>query len=61
MFRWSLAARVKEIPANCGLNWLVRHPSVSVEELELENDAVLLDLDTPEDFQRLIQRRIGPC
>ncbi len=61
LFRWPLAGRVAQIPADCGLNWLVRHESVSVDEIEVATDSVLLDLDTPEDFRKLEQRRIGPC
>lgn len=61
LFRWPLADRVSQIPADCGLNWLVRHESVSVDEVEVGTDSVLLDLDTPEDFQKLEQRRIEPC
>jgi molybdenum cofactor cytidylyltransferase len=61
VFRWPLAERVSQIPADCGLNWLVRHESVSVDEVEVATDSVLLDLDTPEDFQKLEERRIEPC
>ena len=61
LFRWPLADRVPQIPTDCGLNWLVRHESVSVDEIEVATDSVLVDLDTPEDFRKLEQRRIGPC
>lgn len=61
IFGWPLADRVSQIPTDCGLNWLVRHESVSVDEIEVATDSVLLDLDTPEDFRKLEQRRIGPC
>lgn len=58
LFRWPMAARVSEIPSDRGLNWLVSHESVSVAEVSVATDSVLLDLDTPEDFQKLEQRRI---
>ena len=61
LFRWPLAHRLSQIPTDCGLNWLVRHESVSVDEIEFTTDSVLLDLDTPDDFRKLSQRRIGPC
>ena len=59
LFRWSLTDRVSRIPEDRGLNWLVRHESVSVAEIGVASDSVLLDLDTPEDFRKLEQRRIG--
>jgi molybdenum cofactor cytidylyltransferase len=59
LFRWPLADRVARIPADRGLNWLVRHESVSVAEIDVATDSVLLDLDTPDDFRKLEQRRIG--
>ena len=61
LFRWPLADRVPQIPTDCGLNWLVRHESVSVDEIEVATDSVLVDLDTPEDFRKLEGRRIEPC
>jgi len=59
LFRWPLANQVSRIPADQGLNWLVRHDTVSVCEIAVPSDSVLLDLDTPEDVRRLEQRRIG--
>jgi molybdenum cofactor cytidylyltransferase len=59
LFRWTLADRVSQIPVGRGLNWLVRHGSVSVAELDVASASVVLDLDTPEDFHKLEQKRIG--
>ncbi len=58
LFLWPLADRVSQIPADRGLNWLVRHELISVEEVSVASDSVLLDLDTPDDFRKLEQRRI---
>ena len=56
IFAWTLAEQVPEIPADSGLNWLVRSPGVRVEELPLEDPAILTDLDTPADYEALKNR-----
>ena len=53
LFRWSLAREVAGIPADRGLNWLLRELADEVTELPVETDAALTDLDTPEDYARL--------
>ena len=53
LFRWSLAREVARIPADRGLNWLLREHAEEVTELPVETDAALTDLDTPEDYARL--------
>ncbi len=52
---WSLAQQVSQIPADKGLNWLIRSQPDLVKEWPTSNPAVLLDLDTPEDLERLRQ------
>ncbi len=52
-FRWTLANRLSEIPDGQGLNWLRTLNGVTVCEHPIGSDSILLDLDTPEDFQRL--------
>jgi molybdenum cofactor cytidylyltransferase len=56
VFRWSLIERLGEIPADQGLNWLRSVADVTVQEVEVANDGVLLDLDTPADFAKLQSR-----
>lgn len=56
IFRWSLAERVSQIPRDCGLNWLLAMEDVSVDRCTVESDSILLDVDTPEDFERLVKR-----
>jgi molybdenum cofactor cytidylyltransferase len=53
LFPWRLAARAVDIPADAGLNWLLRQPGVVVEELPVAEDSILRDLDTPADYERL--------
>lgn len=52
---WSLALRVRELPAGEGLNALKRLPDVEVVKHPVDDRSVLWDLDTPEDYQRLLQ------
>ena len=56
LFGWTLANQLDDIPADRGLNWLVEQLGDQVEELELGLDAVIADLDTPEDYRRLEER-----
>ena len=56
IFRWSLVSEVFQIPADQGLNRLVRDHSSQVFELEVPGSEILLDLDTPEDSEKLLGR-----
>jgi len=54
LFPWSLAAEVEWLGADEGINALVaRYP---VRTIEAEASAILEDLDTPADYQRLRQQ-----
>jgi molybdenum cofactor cytidylyltransferase len=53
LFAWKHALEVDQIPADMGFNWIVRRHSADVVEVPVENEGVLLDLDTPEDYERL--------
>jgi molybdenum cofactor cytidylyltransferase len=55
-FRWSLADEVAEIPRDKGLNELVRWHEAAVSEVEVDDTSVLLDLDTPADYEALRTR-----
>jgi molybdenum cofactor cytidylyltransferase len=52
-FRWSLAAEVLELPKDRGLNALVQRHAQQVVDLPIADPGVLLDLDTPADYERL--------
>ncbi|HUG92418.1 MAG TPA: NTP transferase domain-containing protein [Planctomycetaceae bacterium] len=56
IFRWSVAGEVAALPAGVGLNALVRDAQRTVVEVELGESAVLLDLDTPADYEALAAR-----
>ncbi|HVJ66596.1 MAG TPA: nucleotidyltransferase family protein [Caulifigura sp.] len=51
---WSLARRVRELPAGEGLNSLKQLPGVEVVRHPVDDPSILWDLDTPEDYQRLL-------
>ncbi len=53
MFQWSMTRELSRIPADRGLNWLLREYAADVAELPVESDAAITDLDTPEDYARL--------
>jgi molybdenum cofactor cytidylyltransferase len=56
LFRWKLAALVPTIPAGRGLNWLLENGCAPVAELPVEDESILLDLDTPEDLETARRR-----
>ena len=53
LFSWELAGRVPGIPEDRGLNWLVRSGGATIEEVSLDDPAILTDLDTPADYEAL--------
>ena len=54
IFGWPAAQQVASIPSNQGLNQLLRNTSNTVLEVSVDDPAVLFDLDTPEDYERMI-------
>ncbi|MEN6369287.1 MAG: nucleotidyltransferase family protein [Thermotogota bacterium] len=44
-----------EGPLDEGLRWVMHHPRVTVREVEVESPFVALDVDTPEEYQRLME------
>lgn len=51
--RWETVADVFQLPRDAGLNRLLRERADELLEAPVEAAAVLCDLDTPEDYQRL--------
>jgi molybdenum cofactor cytidylyltransferase len=61
-FRWRLAEEVRSIPEDRGLNHLVAAHAAEIETVAVETPAVLTDLDTPEDYERLLRTfAAGEC
>lgn len=55
LFRWSIASEVSKIPLDQGINWLLRDKD-RVLRFAVASDSVTCDLDTPEDYERLLAR-----
>lgn len=53
-FPWSIAAEVFQLPADEGINAIVRR--YGVNEVAVDDPGAVFDLDTPEDYERLCQR-----
>jgi molybdenum cofactor cytidylyltransferase len=50
LLRWSLAARIEQLPPDVGVNSLLRSSPNLVTEWATNRESVLADLDTPEDY-----------
>ncbi len=50
LMRWSLAARIEQLPRDVGVNALLRSSPSLVTEWPTDRESVLADLDTPEDY-----------
>ena len=50
LLRWSLAARIEQLPRDVGVNALLRSSPSLVTEWPTDCESVLADLDTPEDY-----------
>ena len=55
IFRWRLVQALSEMPADRGLNWLLERFADRVREWPCQSPEVTQDLDTPEDYARLIR------
>jgi molybdenum cofactor cytidylyltransferase len=51
--RWDSAAEVIQLPRHVGLNHLVRQHADEIVDVPVNTPAILYDLDTPEDYERL--------
>ncbi|AMV39544.1 NTP transferase domain-containing protein [Planctomyces sp. SH-PL62] len=50
---WRLALEIADLSPDEGVNALVAEYASEVDEIAFESDAILVDLDTPEDLRRL--------
>jgi CTP:molybdopterin cytidylyltransferase MocA len=53
VFAWRHALQIDQIPAGLGFNWILEHESGDIVEIEFASSGVLVDLDTPADYERL--------
>ena len=53
VFAWRHALEVDQIPPDKGFNWIVRQHAADVVHVPVENEGVVLDLDAPEDYERV--------
>jgi molybdenum cofactor cytidylyltransferase len=54
LFPFSLAAEVFKLPADRGLNSLLKVHATEIVQIDTDSPAVVVDLDTPEDYARLL-------
>uniref|UniRef100_A0A7C4LN32 Nucleotidyltransferase family protein n=1 Tax=Schlesneria paludicola TaxID=360056 RepID=A0A7C4LN32_9PLAN len=58
--RWDTVPELRSLPPDVGLNHLLRQRAGDVRELAVESPTVLCDLDTPEDYARLLRQFDAP-
>lgn len=56
LIRWKHVAGIRAHPADQGLNAYLRQHHPETRELAVSSDSVVADLDTPEDYERLLAR-----
>ncbi len=54
---WAVARQIRELPEGVGVNALVDDPGQTVIAVELDAGDALVDIDTPDDFERWTIRR----
>jgi molybdenum cofactor cytidylyltransferase len=55
---WSHVAGIRTFPAGLGLNTYLRQNAERTLEVPVENASILFDLDTPEDYARLLGDKV---
>lgn len=53
---WRHTAGIKALPPNLGLNSYLRRHAEAVREVSVASETILLDLDTPEDYEQIRAR-----
>ena len=56
LFSANFVSDVNQIPLDCGLNWVLKQHAASIIEIPVADPGILVDLDTPEDYQALLAR-----
>jgi len=57
LLAWQHAAGIRQAPGGTGLNTYIRRHAAETLEIETPDKAILCDLDTPADFERLQMRQ----
>jgi molybdenum cofactor cytidylyltransferase len=55
IFPFRLAAEVFHLPADAGLNRLIKSYAGEIEQINVNSPGVVSDLDTPDDYERLLK------
>jgi molybdenum cofactor cytidylyltransferase len=55
LFTWPHARAICELPANSGIHSYIRARTQEACDAPVETDSVLFDLDTPQDYERLLR------
>lgn len=53
LFPWDLAEEVAALPGDVGVNHLLKQHADKVVEVPVDDPTITLDLDTPEDYERV--------
>lgn len=60
LFSWSFAESVARLPADVGVNELVRTNASAVIEVPVDDSTIHLDLDTPDDYAQALELLSNP-
>ena len=55
LISWKHVEGIRELPKNRGLNAYLREHAEEVFEVAVATESILLDLDTPQDYERLLE------
>lgn len=58
LISWKHVARLRAFPSNEGLNRFLRQMTAETVEVAWPDDSVTRDLDTPEDYERMMKSRL---
>lgn len=56
---WRHVAGIRQLPEGAGINAYLRQQAAATRELPVDSPAILFDLDTPEDYERLLKGERG--
>jgi molybdenum cofactor cytidylyltransferase len=55
VFAWRHALQIDQIPTGLGFNWILESEPGDIVAVEFASPSILVDLDTPEDYERLLE------